>query len=358
MKLVMSRTVVSAAIIVLSLFMLLWRAKIAGKGEFFDNYFPVSQTRSIKGICAVFILFSHMCPYLGDTFTALFTFKYVGAIMVAAFFLVSGYGLQYGIMNKENYLKGFLGKRMLSIAVPFYIINIFYIVSGPMDTKSILISLTGYNVWFVMAIAIFYAGFYICNRLLSKNVAMVAITVFTLLYMLVMNRLHMGFWWYNSCLLFPAGIWLCRYSGAFVKFFKKHCLLKTLLLVAVVVICYAYYCIHSGMADTSLTMLAMSVLTTVSFGVMLAVLSMKVQLKNPILDFFGDMSLEIYLTHALWIGLLRSEFCLNLAPAFFGNDVVYLVGILVGTIVMSMLSHKVSGLILKLILRKPENKQP
>ena len=347
----MIRTAISAAIIIGCLFMLVWGTKTAKRGEFFEDYFSVPQTQSIKGMCAVFIFLSHICTYLADTFTSLFAFKYAGAIMVAGCFFVSGYGLQYGIMNKKDYLRGFFAKRMLSIAVPFYIINMFYIVTNNMATQDILISLTGYNLWFVTAIAVFYTGFYICGKLFVLRRLPVAMTVFTLLYMIVVNALGYGFWWSNSCLAFAAGIWMCYGKDTFTEFFKKRYFIKMPLLAVIFALSYAYYCIHN--TDRTLWFFILSVINTTSFAVLLAVLSMKIQLKNPILHFIGKMSLEIYLVHALWITWLRKGFWYNLAPWLFGKDAVYLAGIAAGTVVMSLMVHTVSGFILKAINRKP-----
>ena len=103
--------IVSITILLFFLFCVFFKIRFSKKGEFFENYLSVETTRAIKGICAVLILLSHLCTYLADYFTSLFLFKFIGAMAVGGFFFVSGYGLQYGIMNKENYLKGFLKKR-------------------------------------------------------------------------------------------------------------------------------------------------------------------------------------------------------------------------------------------------------
>ena len=343
----MIRIAVSAAIVIFVVFMLVWRTRIAANGRFFDNYFSVDQTSSIKGMCAVFILLSHVCMYLADTFPSLFLFKYVGAIMVAGFFFASGYGLQYGVMNKENYLKGFFSKKMLSLAVPYYIINFFYIVTNHMDIKTILASLFGYYLWFMMAIAIFYTGFFLCNKLFGKKWACVAMTVFVLCYIVVMNRLHFGFWWYNSCLAFAAGIWICQMKDSFTAFFKKHWGIKTLILTAVFAASYIYYCRHNH--DETLLTLVISLINTTTFAGMLSVLSMKIQIKNPILYFCGGLSLELYLTHALWITWLRNGFWHNLAPSLLDKDAVYFFAILAGTVIMSVAVHIVSGFMLKAV---------
>lgn len=340
----MTNTLISAVIVLFPLLMLVWKTKIAPRGQFFEYGFSVAQTKSIKGLCAVFILLSHVCAYLAPVFPSLLLFKYMGAIMVGGFFFVSGYGLQFGLMYKENYLKGFFRKRMLPLAVPYYIINAFYIVTNHMNTREIIISLFGYNLWFMMAIAIFYIGFFLCGKIFGAKRAPLAMTVFTLCYIVVLHRLYFGFWWFNSCFAFAAGMWICAFKAPLVNFFKRRWLLKTLAVILIFGLSHAYYCRH--FLEENIPMLIISIISTVSFAALLPLLSMKISLNNPILSFCGEHSLELYLTHALWIRWLRFGFWYNLSPKIFDSDAVYLLGIIAGTVVMSYIVHIISGLII------------
>lgn len=335
---------VSAIVIIFAVFMLAWRIRFAGRGNFFNNYFSIDETRAIKGMCAVFILFSHICTYLADYFPSFFLFKYAGAIMVGGFFFISGYGLQYGVMNRENYLRGFFKKRLLTIAVPYYIINAFYIVTNEMERDAIIRSLFGFYLWYVMAITIFYIGFYLCNKLFKPKNSPIAMTVFILLYIIIMLKLNFGYWWFNSCLAFAAGIWFCRLFKGFTAFFKKQWHLKLILCAAVFAVTYYYYCHHAN--DTTLICLLVTLVNTTVFSVMLAVLAMKIQINNPILRICGDLSLELYLTHALWITWLRVGTIHSATGTLFDNNVMYLIGIVAGTFTMSLAVHTVSGVIL------------
>lgn len=337
------KIIISAVVVTFAVFMLVWNIRFAGKGQFFDNYFSVSETRSIKGLCAVFILLSHMCTYLADYFPAFFLFKYTGAMMVGGFFFVSGYGLQYGVMHKENYLKGFFRKRLLTIAVPYYIVNAFYIVTNQMAYNDIIKSLFGFNLWYVMAIGIFYIGFYLCNKIFPNRYAPYAMTAFIFGYIAVMLYLGFGYWWFNSCLAFTAGIWLCVMFNRFTAFFQRKWALKLGVVFAVFALTYVYYRSHAN--DRTLICLAVTLVNTTSFAVMLAVLAMKIQIDNPILRFCGNLSFELYLTHALWIAWLSVGTIHSLTGTLFDNKLMYLMGITAGTVVMSLAVHTVSGFI-------------
>ena len=345
----MINTVVSAAIIVFSLFILLWRIKPAERGKLFNNYFSVARTRSIKGMGAIFILFSHICSYLGDTFRALLIFKNAGGLMVAGVLFVSGYGLQYGVMNKKGYLKSFFRKRMPSILVPYYIVNLFYINTNHPPVREIILSYFGWNtsLWYVTAILILYICFFLCAKLFAARRLPFVMAVCVVIYMIVMNRLGFGSWWYKSCPSFAVGMWLCAHKNRFRRFFSRGYPLKALCVIMATVLSYGCCCIWND--DTKLAQIIISAVGTTMFSVMLAVISMKIKIKNPIINFFGNMSLEIYLTHGLWIAWLKMGVWHDLAPEIFDNDALFFAGILVGTLIMSFLVHIISGFILKLL---------
>lgn len=340
---------VSLLLVAFVIFMLVWKMRFKGKGEFFENYLSVEETGSIKGMCAVFVLLSHLCTYFADYFNAFFLFKYVGAMMVGGFFFVSGYGLEYSMLNKKDYLKGFFVKRFLPLLLTYYVINVFYIHASHMDKAAIIKSLFGYNpnLWFVMAIGIFYIGFYLCNKLFKGRSSVIAVTVFIAGYIAVMRLLDFGDWWYNSCVAFPLGIWWCYYKDKITAFFHKRYALKLIAVAVIFVLTYAVYCRH--MNDQTLASLAVGIVNTTLFTVLLAQLAMKVQLGNAVLSVCGQLSFELYLTHALLIHWLRNGFLHSVTGTFFDNQLTYLVGVAVGTLVFSMLVHiicrNVSGLI-------------
>lgn len=349
--------IVSALIVFFAVFMIVWGIRVKGRGEFFDDCFSAEQTRSIKGMCAVFILYSHLCTYLADTFKAFFLFKYVGAIMVAGFFLVSGYGLQYSVMNKKDYMKGFLKKRLLSVMLPYYIINIFYIVTTQMKGIQIIKSLFGYTLWYIMVIAVFYVIFYMCNLIFVKKKAPAAITVCVIAFMVIMSVITMvsdnseiGPWWYISALSFPLGIWLCICKEHFMAFAKRHWGIIMLCLLAVFSVTFKYYCGH--LHEENIISPLISVINTTAFSMLLFTLSMKVQFKNKILYFTGGLSLELYLIHALWITWLRNGFWYNVTDRIFDSDILYLAGIVIGTVAFSVLVHVFCSLLLRGVKRK------
>ena len=350
----MIESAVSVSIVIFLLFFIFWGVKVCGKGQLYEDYFSKAQTQSLKGIGGVLILLSHIGTYLNGTFHSLYLVKDAGMFMVACFFFISGYGLQYGVMHKKDYLHGFFRKRMLSIAVPYYIINVFYIIANKWNMHQILVSLTGYNLWFVTAIAVFYIGFYICGKLFDARHMPAAVGVFTIICIIAAIKFKLGFWWYKSSPAFAVGVLVCTYKDKFRDLFKRGYFIKASIMILVFILCYICYLIHEN--EDTFIFYAVTIFITTLYAVLCAVLSMKIHIDNPLLRFFGNISLELYLTHALWIFWLRTGTACSIVPALRDSDTLYFAGILLGTVVMSQLVHIISKFILKIFSPKRVNK--
>lgn len=345
-------------IVVIALLVLLAGIKFAGKGTFYGDSFNVAQTRALKGLFAIYVIFHHLCTYIADYFPSFYAFKYLGFLMVGGFFLISGYGLMHGVMNRQNYLHSFFRNRIVAILIPYYIINIFYIyanyVSKALTTKYVILSLFGFNLWYVMAITILYIGFYLCFRFMDKKYGVWCISIFVYLYIQVMYILFaymdkpaFGYWWYNSVISFAIGIWYCYAKEKIDRFLKKHYKPALGVLVAVIIPTYLFTCLHFN--DYVPFLLTAEILCATAFAITVIMLSMKVKIGNPILNLCGDLSFELYLSHAIFIFALRSDITLLGITLNVNNNFLYLALIILCSMIFSYIVHYISGKILKLI---------
>jgi peptidoglycan/LPS O-acetylase OafA/YrhL len=113
-----------------------------------------------------------------------------------------------------------------------------------------------------------------------------------------------GFWWYNSVIAFPLGMWYCRYRESIHALIQKKYPLWMTGAAAGFAAVYWWICPRHN--DGTLPVLLMQILCVILFCGVLVLLSQKVHFSNPILRFLGDHSLEIYLWHALFIAIFRS----------------------------------------------------
>ncbi len=342
-------------IIFISILILIIGSKISGTGEFYEDNFNLIHTNALKGLCAIYVVFHHLCTYFADIYPSFYFFECIGFLMVGMFFFISGYGLMFGVKNKANYLKNFFTKRLLTILIPYYIINLFYIYAkhfiGVLDAKYIVLSIFGYHLWYVMAIIIMYIGFYLCFKIFKQK-GIIAITAYTALYIVIMyvlNRFYgksdLGLWWYNSIPCFVLGMWYCNYKALINGFFKKHYL--TFIITTTVIFCLTMYYTISKYGDSTLSLLLTEIVCSAAFSIFIILLSMKMQMGNKLLNICGKLSFELYLSHALFIFFLRSNINILGYTVYLSNNMLYLVAILVGTFVFSYAVHTAATLLLK-----------
>lgn len=345
-------------IVLIAALVLILKIKYSGNGKFYDDNFSVAQTRALKGVFAIYVVFHHLCTYLADFFPSFYAFKHIGFLMVGGFFMISGYGLMYGVKNKPNYLKGFFSNRILTILVPYYIINIFYLyankITGQLTKEYIIGSLFGFNLWYVMAITILYIAFYFSFKVFGNKHGVKSISLSTLAYIVVMyilykffNRYLLGFWWYNSAICFAIGILYCNFKNKADSLLKKHYIPFLLFTVALIVPTYCYTSLHFNDGTTSV--LLAEILCSMAFSGLVLLLSIKFQIGNPVLNLCGDLSFELYLSHALFIYALRSNISIFGITLNVKNNLLYFVLILAGSLVFSYVVHWISKFILKYI---------
>jgi peptidoglycan/LPS O-acetylase OafA/YrhL len=338
--------------------------QIAPRGQFHETAFSREQTRSLKGVFALAVLLHHLCAYLSVEFRSLVAFQYVGFISIGAFFFISGYGLICRADENPHYLRGFFRGRVLTVLFPYYVINVFYClincVGQNLHTalRYILRSLLGLHLWYVPVILLLYGMFYLAFRFLPKQYALPAVTAATVLYIAGMYCLYRfggfgayGFWWYNSAIAFPLGMWYGRYKNSLHRLVQKKYPLWALGTFAGFVAVYCWICPRHN--DGTLPVLLMQILCVILFCQVLAILSQKIHIDNPCLRFLGNHSFEIYLWHALFIALFRSGYTIRLPfagpewPLFVESGDLYVTAILAATFIASWAVHRLCGRILK-----------
>lgn len=155
--------------IVILLLLLFYKTKLSSIGEYFEDFLSLNNSKSIKGICCFFIVIHHISINLSDP--GLFSiFVDIGYLSVSLFFFYSGYGLMKSLETKDDYLNGFIIKRLPTILISFWLVNIIYIfVNIILGEKYSFISMISYitgiklinsNAWYVITIILFYLSFY------------------------------------------------------------------------------------------------------------------------------------------------------------------------------------------------------
>lgn len=346
--------------LVLALYVLLWNIKFCKKGERYTDNFSAVQTNYLKGLFAIYVILHHLCTYLSDECPSFLAFKYLGFLMVGGFFIISGYALTYGVLNKDNYMKGFLKKRLLGILIPYYIICLLNIfanrISGGFGLKYLILLITCLNMWYVAAIVFLYVMFFLSFKFFGKKTSFCVMSAANLAYIIglfVINKIFakygiyektglpiFGFWWYNSAICFSLGMWYCRCKEKTDLFLNKHysamLILSALVFAAALAIAIPHYDVGA------VYVLAAEILACIAFCTLLIILSYKIKIGNKVLDICGKLSFELYLCHACFIYLFRCGVTVFGIRVYVENNLLYFAAIMLSSALFSYAVHTVS----------------
>lgn len=287
-------------------------AKPAGKGQWNDDYLGLKQMKALQGFSALGIMLHHMAQktaaeWLDPSYIhhGLDMFVSIGTFFVSVFLFSSGYGLYQSLKIKENYLKGFFGRRCGPILLMYVIAALIFYLAGHTANP---------YTWYIAAILYFYLVFYLAFRYCKSDGAAIAVlAVGTVLYIAVLDVLMFGTWWYNTAGMFLLGVLCAKYQKSLTAMFKKRYL--PLLLIGIGLMFGCFFTANSlnervNLFETStpaayhLTRIAVILgqyLSSAAFVFVCLMIVLKIRIGNRVLDFLGAMSLELYLIHGIFV---------------------------------------------------------
>ena len=367
---------------------LLWGANFSGK-RFNDGFLSLEQTKAIQGFLAICIMLHHIAQKTCASWIqpqtrivhGLDMFVPIGYLLVSVFLFFNGYGVYKSYHTKENYLDGFVKKRILPVVLALYTTTVIFfiarlLVGEKMDAKQVILYLTSIqlcnpNTWYVIVLPFFYLAFYFSFKFIKRDgLAVLATTTFVILYMLLGTRIDhndywiRGEWWYNCVFLFPVGIIFAKFEDKIIPHLKKHYwvyLVAALLLFYPLYIysgficnIFGYYGDNWGAPDTvfrrRVSLLSQVFLTT-EFVFTVLLINMKVAFGNKFLKFMGTITLEFYLIHVLYVELFGWQFDGGVpSPHHIKYVLVYVLVVFALGVPSAMLLKRLHGV----ILRKPD----
>ncbi|MBO4498503.1 MAG: acyltransferase family protein [Lachnospiraceae bacterium] len=280
----------------------------------------VKKSKNILGIFSILIMMHHLgqkasAPWLSDSVRVhgLEPFVPIGYLLVAFFFFCSGYGLVKSMRGKENYMRGFLTKRLNRILFVFLVTEfIWFTVRALNDTVGL--PLNPYS-WFVYTIIILYFGFFLFYRKEGKY-SLLLMALWILGYSIICYILVKGNWWYNASPVFLLGLYLADKD---VKFRRINIIVISALFAATFALSEFADTIYSALGMTyfglmNLVKVLLQIVACSSFSLLMYAGCVhtrelpdesKVQ---KVLSFFGNMTLEFYLIHGLFVQMFGHHF--------------------------------------------------
>ena len=135
-----------------------------------EDFISLKTCNVLKGICILAVFIGHT----SKIFKGIFLYKFycsIGLFAVSLFFFISGYGLMYGYLRKENYQEYFFKKRIFPVLICYTLACCVYwgISGGGTPLLNIFIcSFVPYS-WFIFSIISLYLMFLVSMRLTHRR---------------------------------------------------------------------------------------------------------------------------------------------------------------------------------------------
>lgn len=313
----------------LYIFVILFIALLSVYGRVSDSRtqlknFDLQETLPLRGLLAISVMLTHLCPYLTDEAPLLQDFCLWGPPSVASFFLLAGYGLAFSYKKKgETYLHGFFKKRLVRLLWPLLFMTIVYqsykIYHNNFDWIDMLISPSPMS-WFIYALVIWYVGYYFSfkfGRTVKEKLGLV--WLFTLVYLALTIYLKQSYY-YISILPLPMAITYVFYEEKFRAFILGHA--KTvwwvIMLAVLIVMGYAV----AGQYGVKLPGWGMPVYTLVPWVIVYITYYLG-GWKNKMTNFLGGISYEFYIVHGFIV--MQLGYCLLFGMTGYANAVAVII---------------------------------
>ncbi len=240
---------------------------------------------------------------------------YIAFPIVGFFFFMSGYGLTCGLLQKRNYLQGFLSKRLLNIIAPYVIVAIVWIgleiIGGQTPTRAIAEAFTIRYIqplWFIWVIIAVYIVFYAVFNHTEINVGAYWFAVITIAYILISAFVNPRDEMYASIIGMPLGILWAMYERKIDSYFEIGFLRKEIVAIVAFVILFIGRLTLSVVGfDTQLFQSVLRNIITIAFIVPLIELLKKVKIQKRFLIWLGTISYEIYIIHPFILYFFEKE---------------------------------------------------
>ena len=298
-----------------------------------EDFLSRSTSKMLLGFFSILIVFHHLVQQVGAGEAGLLcVLEDFGVGFVGVFFFFSGFGLYESFRNKKDYLKDFLAKRLPTVLIPFYTVNLIFVIyeistEGMMDIPEFLACLLGWtllnsHMWYIVEIVVLYLIFYLLFRYI-KNRRLAIGLLFLLVAVMVCTSLLLGHgdgwfrgeWWYNTAFMFPTGVLFSEFKDGITYYMKRfyHLLIAAFFCLFIVLfrateymlLNYGYWS-ETGLDmgyDDKLRCLAVQFPMVFFFVLLLLLIGLKLKIGNKFLSILGSISLELYLIHALFFSI-------------------------------------------------------
>ncbi|MBO4902440.1 MAG: acyltransferase family protein [Lachnospiraceae bacterium] len=286
----------------------------------------------------------------------------IGYLLVSFFFFCSGYGLIKRLRTDDDYMHGFLIRRLNRLLMVFVLTEIIFLLVR-FAFESTDLPLNPYS-WFVYTIFFLYIGFYFSYRK-NSHISLLLMILWIFGYCVICHILVKGNWWINTAPVFAVGIYMADHEENTLFRRSGNRILRFVLLAAIFLSCFflsenanaighllnisAYGIIY--LFQILLQTIAGSAFSLLVFWI---ASSLKEESDNKVmyilekvLSFYGGMTLEFYLIHGLFVMLFSHHFIYDSNPpvCYIRNVPLYVLTVFLLSTAAAFLLRKICDLI-------------
>ncbi len=276
---------------------------------FNSNYLTKVSTDAVRGVVILLIFAAHFIKYV-DPFTAPLDILYrrvwvaMGQAVVTCFLFYSGYGIALNIKQRgEEYVRNMPHKRILSTLLTFdcvvLILLLVQLIRGKTYTlKGFVFSLiawesAGNDNWYIFVILGLWSITWLVMHKKELNAMTVArVTVGAVAFILFLRCAGKGAYWYNTILCYPMGMWFFLYKDKIESFMSKsgNYWVTAILTGLAYIVAHKFWNPSSGIVY---------MITMLLFTLCVIFLTMKFNIRNPILIYCGRHLSGLYFLHRI-----------------------------------------------------------
>lgn len=315
----------------------------------YEDYLSPQKTGSVKGVFVIIVLLSHVRQYITADFQGIdrlypVFLSFLGQLMVVMFLFYSGYGVFCGLRRKENYALSLIKSRIPKVWLHFALAVLIFFFTGLLlgrdyTIKKLLLSLTGFDgvgnsTWFVVIILFLYIITFLVFVFAKKKIiaGTVITTVLSVVLVLVMKHFKSNeYWFYDTIMCYPLGMWYAAAKPKIDKALFGNFGKWLACMAASVAVFFGLRELRSEL-DGSRTVFIFEAMV---FALVIVFASMKINVNNRVLQWFGKRVFSIYILQRIPM-IVLSHFGMN------GNAFLFTAACFAITIVIAELFDRMT----------------
>lgn len=305
-------------------------------------YLSISNTKALRGIMALTIILCHSrgrMLLINDTIVGAF-FTALAYLVVGMFFFLTGYGLRESSVRKSDYKNKFFKSRILTFYVDCLIFISIYVAYRIFTKQEVSIggvigSATVFdtyviNGWYLQVAVLVYLGFYIAWKISGGKYEKIILLTLLAVYIITWWLSDKTITWVQSILGIPMGYLWSEKKNELDAFINKH---YVSMLIGGAVSLFSMVIIGNWYVNGILSVAIKAI--SVCFFIILSICVLKaIPIKNKLFIYLGEISLELYVVHGLWIDILGNDI------DTWGKTVMFFAAVMVCSILTASVLHK------------------